>query len=236
MKLKWSLDPSTASWASKITLIRSSQPQRQYDGTSYRMWEDTWRKYILVPDYPAYCRYLRQPGYLLASPSNIIACFQENKVLQALALVVAWGSMVRTAPRIYTRPLSEIEDLLVKCLGLVRAEESIESSWNLLIDRLQWSAVITSKCLHFLSRAVGCEENPPVPIDNGVILNKVWPEFEKKVKSQLDFDASPSRFRWWSYSPDWGAYNRYMTAIICWAELKGWTTTQVENTLFHEYT
>jgi hypothetical protein len=199
------------------------------------MWEDTWRKYILMPGYPAYCRYPGQPGYLLASPSNIIACFNENKVLQALALVVAWGSMVRTASKIYTRPLSEIEDLLVKCLDLVQAEESIESSWNLLIENLGWSAVIASKCLHFLTRALGYEENPPVPIDNGVILGKVWPEFEKKVKSQFGPEASLSRFRWWSYYPDWEVYNRYMTAIICWAEFKGWTTTQVENTLFLEY-
>jgi hypothetical protein len=30
------------------------------------------------------------------------------------------------------------------------------------------------------------------------------------------------------------AYNRYMTAILVWAEQRHWTTTQIEITIFHE--
>lgn len=118
---------------------------------------------------------------------------------------------------------------------MVIEEESVESSWNFLISQLQWSAVITSKCLHFLTRALGYEENPPVPIDNRVVLEKVWPEFAKKVKSQFGLDPLPTRFRWWSNGMSWKAYNRYMTAIICWAEKKRWMTTEVESTLFYDY-
>lgn len=206
MKLIWYLDAVTAAWANKVILIRSPRPNQQYDGTSYRMWEDNWKKYILAPAYSRYCCYPGQPGYLLASPSNIVACIQEEKVLQALALVVAWGSMVRTAPKIYTKPLAEIEELLIQSIRLVKADESVESSWNFLVDNLQWSAVITSKYLHFLTRAIGYEQNPPVPIDNAIILDKVWPEFKKKVKAHFGFDASTPQFKWWSYSSDWRAY------------------------------
>lgn len=89
MKLRWLLDLTTYAWAQGISLIKSSQPQRQYDGEKYRMWEDTWKKYILEPSYATFCRYPEESGYLLASPSNIIQCFREGEVLQALALVVA---------------------------------------------------------------------------------------------------------------------------------------------------
>jgi hypothetical protein len=235
MKLIWIEDEDTAFWANRISMIKSSQPSEQYDGSNYRIWEETWRKYILKAGFPSSCRYPGEPGYLLASPQNILQCFSDKKVLQALALVVAWGRMVRTSKLIYTRPLQEIEKILLECILSIGNNKSIESSWNLLINKLDWSAVITSKCLHFLARSLSFEDDPPVPIDNEIILKKVWPEFEKKVKSQQDYSLSSMLYRWWDYENSWVAYNRYMTAIRSWAENKGWTTTQVENTLFQEY-
>jgi hypothetical protein len=99
MKLEWSLDPTTYAWAQGISLIKSSHSQKQYDGGNYRMWEDNWKKYILTPGYASFCRNPGQSGYLIASPSNIIQCFREGEVLQALVLVVAWGGMVRVGKR-----------------------------------------------------------------------------------------------------------------------------------------
>ena len=74
-----------------------------------------------------------------------------------------------------------IEEILLKCLKLTKGENAVMDSWNLLVNELKWSAVITSKCLHFLVRSLGYEINPPVPIDNAVIIKKVWPKFEESI-------------------------------------------------------
>ena len=74
-----------------------------------------------------------------------------------------------------------IEEILLKCLKLTKGENSVMDSWNLLVNELKWSAVITSKCLHFLVRSLGYEINPPVPIDNAVIIKKVCPKFEESI-------------------------------------------------------
>ncbi len=235
MRLLWVYDFDTSFWAKRIQLIQSSTPGKQYDGLDYRMWEETWRKYILKAGFPSYCRYVGQPGYFLASPKNIISCFKEEKVLQALALVVAWGRMVRTKNMIYSRSLEEIEETLLDCIKYIKTEENTKSAWHLLNKKFNWSPVITSKCLHFLTRSLGYEENPPVPIDNKVILEKVWLEFENRIRSHSSSDTVPLPGRWRSIGSSWSTYNRYMTAINCWSEIKGWTTTEVENTLFIEY-
>ena len=150
-------------------------------------------------------------------------------------LIIGWGSLTRTKGGIYSQSLQQIEDTLLMCLNQTKSDNSIESSWNLLAGNLGWSYVITSKTLHFLARSLGYETNPPVPIDNKVILDEVWPAFRKTVKKErmLGIDVMPEG--WWDRVSSWQPYNRYMTAISCWANLMGWTTTQVENTIFQEY-
>ncbi len=230
------MDETTAFWANRISVINSSDPQKQYDGMSKCFREETWREHILrSEEFPPYCRYPGKPGCLLASPTNIIGCFKDENILQALALVVAWGSMARTSKTIYSKPLPNIKEILLESISSIRNEKNIELAWNLLIDILDWSKVITSKCLHFMTRSLDFEDNPPVPIDNQIILKNVWPVFEKKVKNQPDYSFELRLYHWWDYGNSWAAYNRYMTAINCWAENKKWTTTQVENTIFHEY-
>jgi hypothetical protein len=97
----------------------------------------------------------------------------------------------------------------------------------LLIKELNWTNVISSKFLHFLCRSLDFE-NPPVPIDNAVIIQKVWsriflPRIDKEEINELKWDDRKHSFQ---------SYNRYMTAINNWAERRGWTTTEVENSLF----
>ena len=74
--------------------------------------------------------------------------------------------------------------------------------------------------------------NPKYP--NKVIIEKVWPAFKTQVKSEfvLSIDVMPKA--WWESSSSFKSFNRYMTAINVWADLKGWTTTQMENTIYKE--
>jgi hypothetical protein len=235
-RLKWNHDADTAYWAKRLPLpLTSTEPQEQYDGRDYPLWEDTWKKYILDTSFPGYCHYPEQRGHLLCSPDNIIRCFRDGKVLEALALTVAWGTMVRTQEKIYTKSKPEIERTLLECLRLTEETNSVEDPWNLLVNDLHWSAVIASKCLHFLARSLGYETNPPVPIDNAVILKQVWPKFKRMIKGQRTPDDPPVCQRWRSRDASWDPYNRYMTAIVCWSGLKAWTTTELENTVFKEY-
>ena len=235
-ELKWNYDGTTAYWACRLSLpITSLNPQKQYDGRNYPLWEDTWKKDILNANFPGYCHYPQQQGRLLCNPPNIIRCFEDGKVLEALALTVAWGRMFRTKKYIYTKPKQEIKGTLLECLQLTKERNSVEDSWNLLVGNLNWSAVMISKCLHFLARSLGYETNPPVPIDNKVILEKVWPKFKGMIKNQRTLGDPPICQGWRSHNASWDAYNRYMTAINCWSNLKGWTTTQLENTIFGEY-
>jgi hypothetical protein len=234
--LNWIHDQQTELWANRLLIpIQAKLPKRQYDGLDYRMREVTWQKHILSDGFPDYCRYPNEPKSLLASPANIIRCFQDQKLLEALALTVAWGRMTRAKVNIYQNSNQFIEKTLRKCIRLINENDSVAEAWNLLTRKLQWEHVMTSKCLHFLARSLGYEMNPPVPIDKTVFIQVVWPVFKKKIVKIRDINSENLPKGWWDPSNSWEAYNRFMTAINCWASVKGWTTTQLENTLFQEY-
>jgi hypothetical protein len=235
-ELVWHYDEITEYWAKRVTIpISSKRPQPQYDGLDYRMWETTWRKHILTDRFPEYCHYPHHQGSLLCSPSNIIRCLTDQKVLEALALIVAWGRMTRTKNNIYKKPLQAIEESLLKCMQSTEERKGVDEAWRLLVNQLEWGNVIASKCLHFLTRSLGYETNPPVPIDNKVIIKEVWPTFKKQIKSEFSLGIDVMPQGWWEYLSTFKSYNRYMTAINIWADLKGWTTTQLENTIYKEF-
>ena len=235
-RLLWHPDKITEFWAKKLSIpIKSEHPKLQYDGVDYRMREDTWAKHILQDHFPDYCRYPGFEGSLLCSPENIMNCFRDQNVLEGLALTVAWGRMTRSKGNIYLASIQVIEKTLLECLQLVEDKNSVEDAWKLLVKRFDWGPVITSKCLHFLARSLGYEANPPVPIDNKVIFGEVWPAFKRLINKHGRPSDYPMPGVWWDNSDSWTGYNRYMTAINCWADAKGWTTTQMECTLFQEY-
>jgi hypothetical protein len=135
--LTWNLDKDTKYLAERFPLpILSSKPHKQYGGLDYPLREGTWRRYIICDNFPSYCYYPHRPEYLLGSPSNIIRCFQDGKSLEALALTVAWGGMVRTKNSIYTRPIKDMERFLKKCVDLIEEKNSIESAWSHLVGKL----------------------------------------------------------------------------------------------------
>jgi hypothetical protein len=224
------LDPDTEYWASTVILSMPDTPTKQYPG--HQMYGSTWSKYIIKTHFPSMVRG-SQAAYLMCSPGNIIACFQQQHMLEGLALVVAWGGMVRTARKIYREDLPKVEQTLLTSVNLVKESKSIRDAWGLLVGTLGWSNVMTSKYLHFLARSLGFSTNPPVALDNQIVLNKVWPAFHSAILSHRLYTQRKSPYSWGDGS--WEAYNRYMTVINCWASQNGWTTTELENTLFGVY-
>ena len=232
-KMKWHYDPLSAYWACTCShqflkaLKFPSKPANQYPGHETK--ESIWDQHILEKAFPAHCAGLKA-GNLICSPSNIIQCFRDKRVLEALALIVSWGGMGRTKNYIYTKSLKEIESTLLGCVSLIRKEGSIRESWDILVMEMDWTKAMVSKCLHFLARSLGYEVNPPVPLDGAVIIKKVWPCFIKSAENYTQSADPPLPDAWSANS--FSAFSRYMTVINCWASYTGWTTTQLENTLY----
>jgi hypothetical protein len=224
-KMEWPIDQKTQAAARDFPLrIKAQQARPQYGGGAFN--PDKWRH-----------RVRREDDFLPLSqgrsrncPQQIIEEFQAAHYLPALALVVSWGAMGRTAGRSIYRnyELQHIHDTLHQCAEVITKTNAIAHSWGLLVGHLKWSSVIASKTLHFLCRALLTDDpHPPVPIDGAVIRNKVWPCFRQAIPPQNrpgDWEGNSLE-----------AYYRYMTAIRTWAEARQWTTTQMEATIFEEY-
>ena len=127
-----------------------------------------------------------------------------------------------------------IQRTLDQCVDYIEREHSVASAWDLAVKDLGWTDTVASKYLHFLARSLGYDTNPPVPMDGKVIVQMAWPAFKRMIQ-QLRGSADLSVPGVWRDRSSWDAYNRYMTAILCWAGTAGWSSTQVENTIFAEY-
>lgn len=220
MKLEWRLDHITSSAARQFPLLLPGRPPApQYDGHTFLA--SSWRHRIMDSD-----AFLGER--IICSPAVIIRHFQAEQDLAGLALVVSWGGMARTSRYIYDpHPLSVIREAIAECRRSISDTRSIEYAWYILTENLSWSAVISSKMLHFFCRSLGYTTNAPAAIDNAVILRKVWPAFKQQLPEHFRLES-------WSGKP-FQNYSRYMTAIIEWADALGWTTTDVETTLFAKY-
>jgi len=223
--MNWNHDKITerAAAAHNPLPVNRDRPAAQYGGRSFN--PVNWDCRVLAPE-----NWPDQP--ILSSPQVIIQEFSAGRFLNGLALVVSWGAMWRQNNRIYgNRSLRVIHDALTFCALSLRETKSIDESWERLTgnaqNQLMWSPVITSKTLHFLSRSVGIEQDPPVAIDNAIILQRVWPIWIEMI---------PVHHRpqvWRGNTLD--SYLRYMTAINIWANQRGWTTTEIETTIFSVY-
>lgn len=218
--MNWNIDPDTQFAAHNFPIIiQAGMPVAQFHGRAFN--PVNWSHRIRPQDMFA-------ENIQTSAPQSIINTFQNGEYLQGLALVVSWGSMWRTSNSIYgNNNLQEIHDALHASAQSIIQTEFIDNAWTTLTGHLHWSAVITSKVLHFMCRSLGFQNNPPVAIDNGVILKNVWPIF----KNNIPYGLRPRSWRGNSLT----AYLRYMTAIIEWASMRNWTTTEIETTLFNEY-
>lgn len=218
--MRWELDDCTKKAAEKYPLkINRHIPSAQFEGRNFN--PVNWHRWGItnnrLPELP-----------FRSSPENIIAQFEEGNYLNGLALVVSWGTMWRQNNRIYgDHDHQLIQEALGLCAKNLQETRTINWSWSHLTRQLGWSPVIASKTLHFLSRATGFRQEPPVAFDNAVILNTVWPLWQ----AEIPIDQRP---RGWRYG-DFQSYLRYMTAIIIWARQRRWTTTQMEATIFDAF-
>ena len=219
--LRWSLDEKTAKAALAVwPFPKREKPADQFQGRFLKT--QKWNDRVIQPA-------KWNDGSLLTSPAEIIRQFQDGRYTQALALVIVWGSMWRTSQYIYgeVKPerIEQIERTLHNCAKSIEETKSIAPSWEILTGQLYWSAVITSKTLHFLCRSLGFTQNPPVALDGKLIRQKAWPLFVNTVTG----NQRPDNWEGNSFE----AYSRYMTAILTWADQKSWTTTQVEATVVY---
>src|SRR5207248_264950 len=118
-----------------------------------------WNHRVLAQDWTA--------GALHANPDVIIQLFQAGHYLEALAMTVAWGGMSRA--RVYGgRDLPDIRHALQQCAQSIQETNEVQAAWLILTgeqpEHIGWSAVMASKTLHFLSRALQPQDqSPPVP-------------------------------------------------------------------------
>jgi hypothetical protein len=220
--MNWQLDSATKTTARKYPLpIYSTTPIAQDPG--YSVNAANFQTRLRPGDV-----FNSAAASLQCSPSQIIDEFKLAHYLQAIALTISWGTMTRTKNKYIYRNhgLQHIFNTLDQCAQSIQQTSSIQQSWDLLVNGLSWTPVMTSKTLHFLCRALGLEHDPPVPIDNAVILAYVWPGFRINIPpGQRPMDWSGKTF---------AAYCRYMTAILEWADIKRWDTTKLESTIFAE--
>jgi hypothetical protein len=221
--IQWRLDPQTEQAARDYPIvIQANLPKPQFEG--YDTNAKTWNDRVTQPaEWPT--------DQLKSCPNQIITFLKSERYTQGLAMVVSWGGMGRRSKDIYGQPRGEkikkIEQTLRECAERIQLSQSIAEPWMVLTGQLGWSAVLTSKTLHFLCRSLGFEQNPPVAIDNACIREKVWPAFR---------DGIPDAQRPGNWEGNtFEAYCRYMTAIITWSKLRDWTTTQMEATIFFEF-
>jgi hypothetical protein len=220
--MHWPIDAQTQAAARDFPLPLPAVPAPQEVGRGFDLarWLEQLRPG--VDQFPP-----RPAGGYRANPDSIIAEFRAGHFLPGLALTASWGTMARTKRKIYgTERLQKMHDTLEQCAESIGATESIQASWDLLVQNLEWTSVMTSKTLHFLCRALGHDNDPPVPIDGKVVREKVWPKFRNGIR-QLPLPGN------WN-GHGFEAYCRYMTAILQWAHARNWTTTQVECTIWNE--
>ena len=222
MTMIWPLDKHTARAAKNYPLpIQANVPAAQFPGYKFNPHRGKWPDRVIDS-----CAW--PIGHLVSCPHQIIQLFQGKHYLEALAMVVSWGKMWRRPEAIYgNRPLEDIQVALQQCSASIAQTHSIQGAWQVLTERLGWSGVITSKTLHFLSRALIFEQDPPVTIDNKVKRDCVWPAFINPI-------PVPERPQDW-HGSSLDAYYRYMTAILVWTQQRGWTTTQMEAKVFRQY-
>lgn len=223
----WGIDEQTAQAAMAYTFpFELDVPARQFGGcqTNAGTWNDRVIQPSAWPDEP-----------LWSSPDQIIKQFTDGHYTQALALVVSWGGMGRRSKSIYgerTRDtIEQIDRTLRWCAENIRESQSIADSWKSLTSpgegEFGWSAVMTSKTLHFLCRSLGFAHDPPVAIDGTVIRQRVWPAF----RNALPTNQRPGDWEGNSFD----AYRGYMSAILTWASRRNWTTTETETTIFKRF-
>lgn len=228
----WHWDADTATIARQLypdRLVKSAQ----YPG-SVEPWQSEWL------------------SALPAKPKCEHCDFQTEAILDSAGLgdwplfvlqVSLWGRMIpgplgRSYQQIYGFAYGEpvsvatfdtIDSILSRAFTGLQEEQSLQAIWNLLGEELSWSAVMRSHCLHFMARAAGWKDPVPMPLDTAMARNWLWPQFRQAARdSRIPLPAV-------IHLDDWSHYNRYMTAMVAWAEILNWTCAELEGALWSHF-
>ena len=230
--MTWEPDQLTESWARSVRPILG-HPAKQY-GTACDIphaQRQTWANCLGGDSIPKEVLCDADPDQLVATPANIVQCFKQELWLLGLVLTIRWGAMGRSRRYIFKQEPPKVRRTLEICASTIKTTADLEKAWECL-NPLGWSPVIRSKTLHFLCRAYGSTTMVPVPLDNQVTLQCLWPAFIREVKyRQRACGAQDKTPRSWAQG-DFDAYRRYMTAILTWSTHLGWSTTETEATIF----
>ncbi|MBZ5640251.1 MAG: hypothetical protein LAO51_16015 [Acidobacteriia bacterium] len=237
--LEWDFDARTLFWAIRCPFSLPADPAKQFAGSplAHPLYASTWRCRLLRTAFPEFVLHGNN-GALVCTPDNIIRCLSSGLVLEALVLTIGWGSMTRTLDHVYTEDLKVMERVLRRATASIDRAGSVAPAWANLRRNLSWTATMASKFLHFAGRSLGFRVNPPVPMDNEVILQRAWPRFKHAAaleQEEHDLLNVPLPRPWGDATQTWAGYSRYVTAVSCWAAGRGWTTTELENTLYEVY-
>lgn len=176
----------------------------------------------------------------------ILASGRKQEWIVFLLRVGRWGNMLpgplgasfqrifhcRCGAVIGKSRIDSLEKAIQDAARALNDHESPEKAWNILTGQsANLTSVMSSKLLHFLARSVGRVDPIPVPIDNAMVRQSLWPEFRRAtVVRNLPWPRPNSVL-----GDSWASYNRYMTAIRTWAEIKNKTCQEVENSLFRNW-
>jgi hypothetical protein len=248
MIMNWVNDPNVCFWAN-ATMPRLPTVQLQQapgGGVNLHNWQiGGWLNLPLPTGLPA---------QTVSSPNNIIWCFQNGHWLEGVALVASWGIMKRAkrmimgAAQIQPQHRSAVSNAMqnawndISNSATLQANWSIQNAWTRLtgggVNGLNWTPVITSKTLHFMTRAMGVLNDVPVPLDNKITRKCLWPLFIGRVNHLRTAYPNSPYFINNLNGRNFAVYNSYMTAIRVWAARQSvntganWSTTDVESTLF----
>lgn len=251
--INWQLDRNSAIWAKKlIPDCFPSSPEKQFNALGDQdcgMLSEKWSPRLLRRKFPHFC--YDNNIRLRPTPANIVRCLATKRfVLEGVALTSRWGRMDERSP--FGRALRKIYALRHENepergrLEQIRSELTIvgrildssalgspqlEKCWAHLVKKLDWSPVMTSKILHFLCRSRGIRDNPPVAIDNACMRTWLWKQHLEPRIRQVSRNENMRPPKPWT-GDSWQAYNRYFTWMLVWSSTLGWTTTEVETTLF----
>ena len=174
----------------------------------------------------------------------ILSSAQHENWLLFVLQVGKWGQMI---PGTHARPFRKIYECstqesvskerleqIKKCLANARSQlinnHPLEDIWR-GFEKINWSDVMISKCLHFMCRALEIRGTIVVPIDHTMVRNRLWVAFGNFVRDNNQNWPRPSSVVGTGYI----GYQRYLTAMQEWSEKLGISNSQLEFNLFHAF-
>ena len=231
--LNWEVDPTFSALSKKIVLKPFESVAEQFAGDIGEV-RHYWTGLVDEP-------LGENLDYRIES---ILSSAKHEDWLLFVLQVGIWGQMI---PGTHARPYRKIYDCstqepvskerlhqIKKCLANAMSQlidnQPLEVVWQ-GFEKVNWSDVMISKCLHFMCRTLEYRGAIVVPIDNAMVQNTLWVAFKKFVGDNNQNWPRPARVVGQGYI----GYQRYFTAMHEWSEKLGISNSQLEFNLFHAF-